>query len=122
MSQSKQKKVAVKQHDREAIAAQLQLLEDELKALSLWGGELKRPAAEVLASTNPFGVSSMEFHEWLEYILIARFRELLAQAEPLPSKMLVHTYAQEYYRGKWAEHRQLIVILQDLDKLINLVP
>lgn len=120
MSQQKKEQAAAKQHDREAIVAQLQLLEDELKALSLWGGELKCPAAEVLATTNPFGVGSMEFHEWLEYILIARFRELLAQDNPLPSKMLVHTYAQEYYRGKWSEYRQLIGILQGLDKLINL--
>lgn len=120
MNQQKKKQVAAKQHDREAIAACLQSLEDELKALSLWGGELRCPASEILTSPNPFGAGIMEFHEWLEYIFIARFRELLAQESPLPSKMLIQPYAQEYYRGKWFEYRRLIGILHDLDKLINL--
>lgn len=109
-----------KQHDKEAIAKQLQLLEDELKALELWGGSEGRPSAEALASPNPFGIDSIEFHEWLEYILIERLRELLDKELPLPEKMMVHTYAQEFYRGQWGQYRKLIGILQSLDRLISL--
>lgn len=108
------------QHDKDAISSQLQALEDELRALELWGGVEKRPSAEALASPNPFGIDAIAFHEWLEYILVERLRELLEQDQPLPEKMMVHTYAQECYRGEWGKYRKLIGILQALDKLITL--
>ena len=86
-----------KQHDRKAIAEHLQQLEDELHALELWGGSAKRPSDQVLAQLSPMGINEIEFHEWLEYVLVERFRELLEQELPLPDYMLVHTYAQEVY-------------------------
>ena len=107
-----------KQHDRKAIAEHLQQLEDELHALELWGGSAKRPSDQVLAQLSPMGINEIEFHEWLEYVLVERFRELLEQELPLPDYMLVHTDAQEVYRGEWGKYRKLIGILQELDKLI----
>lgn len=109
-----------KQHDRKAIAEHLQQLEDELHALELWGGSAKRPSDQVLAQLSPMGINEIEFHEWLEYVLVERFRELLEQELPLPDYMLVHTYAQEVYRGEWGKYRKLIGILQELDKLISI--
>lgn len=109
-----------KQHDRKAIAEHLQQLEDELHALELWGGSAKRPSDQVLAQLSPMGINEIEFHEWLEYVLVERFRELLEQELPLPDYMLVHTCAQEVYRGEWGKYRKLIGILQELDKLISI--
>ena len=65
------------QHDRAAIAAQLSLLEQELKELELWGGAERRPSAEELASSLPFAMDTLEFHQWLEYILIERLHTQL---------------------------------------------
>lgn len=107
-------------HDHAAISQQLDLLEQELKALALWGGELKRPDPEALNSNTPFCIDTLEFHEWLEYIMIERFRQMLAMSAPLPQKMQIHTYAQERYRGEWSKYRKLIGILQSLDRLISI--
>lgn len=108
------------QHDRAAIAAQLSLLEQELKELELWGGAERRPSAEELASSLPFAMDTLEFHQWLEYILIERLRTQLATALPLPTAMMVHSFAQEAYRGQWGKYRRLIALLRELDELITL--
>ena len=38
----------------------------------------------------------------------------------LPQAMMTHTYAQEKYRGQWSNYRNLIGILQELDKLVTI--
>lgn len=107
-------------HDYVAIAAELDNLEAELKALELWGGERQRPDPEAINSNSPFCIDTLEFNQWLEYVLIERFREMLAASQPLPQKMQVHTYAQEHYRGQWSRYRNLIGVLQKLDRLISI--
>lgn len=107
-------------HDYQAIAAELDKLEAELKALNLWGGERKRPDPEKLNSNTPFCMDTLQFNEWLEYVLIERFRQMLSQSLPLPQKMQVHTYAQEHYRGEWGKYRSLIGRLQSLDRLVSI--
>ena len=107
-------------HDVAAIALKLEHLEQELKALELWGGAQQVPSVELLSSSQPFCLDTLEFHQWLEYILIARLRELIASQQALPRAMMVHTYAQEQYRGQWGKYRKLIGLLQELDALITL--
>ena len=109
-----------KQHDREAISAKLQELEDELKALTLWGGEKQRPHEKLAKPLGPFGVGEIEFHQWLEYVLLPNFRQLIAEEQALPEFMAVHPYAIEYYRNHWSQYRKLISILKELDQLISI--
>lgn len=101
------------------ISNYLNELEEELKALQLWGGEQGRPEEKAFLDPNPFCLDSMDFHQWLEYVLIAKFREMIAAENPLPDKMCVHTYAQEKYRGQWSKYRNLIVILRKLDEEVS---
>ena len=108
------------QHDVHAIKEQLDAIEQELRSLELWGGEDKRPSDSDLNSQTPFCLDTIEFHEWLEYVLIERFRIMIAAGAPLPAAMTVHTYAQEQYRGQWGVYRSLIGALQTLDNLITI--
>lgn len=112
--------VMASQHDIAAINTKLLHLEQELKALELWGGPAGMPSSEKFDSTTPFCLDTLEFHQWLEYVLIARLRELIALEAELPAAMMTHTYAQEKYRGQWGKYRKLIGILQELDALITL--
>ncbi len=109
-----------KKHDHQAILQELGNLEQELKALELWGGMEAHPSEKAMASIQPFALDTMEFHQWLEYVLIVRLREMIANSAQLPAAMMVHTYAQEQYRGQWTKYRNLIGILQKLDRLITL--
>lgn len=93
----------------------LGMLETELRRLNLWGGEEARPNEDAFKSSTPFCLDTMEFHQWVEYVLIARCRYLIENELPLPQNILVHTMAQEYYRGKWAEYKNFITLLKTLD-------
>lgn len=107
-------------HDINAIVEQLNKLEQELKDLNLWGGDALRPSDKDLSSTSPFCLDTIEFHQWLEYVLIARLRAMIEADMALPQAMMVYTYAQEKYRGQWSNYRNLIGILQELDKLVTI--
>lgn len=117
----KSKKImADKTHDREQIAKELDALEQELRALDLWGGESKRPNELLEQELMPFGAGVLEFHQWLEYIFISTFRFLLENNNTLPNYMAIHPYAEEFYKGQWSKYRKLIGILHRLDKLISI--
>lgn len=98
-----------------AIINILDELEQELKALDLWHGKLGRPAESAFLSKTPFCLDTMEFHQWLEYVLIAKLREIIDLELDLPATMITHTMAQEYYRGQWERYKNLIKILRKLD-------
>ncbi len=110
-----------KTHDRDAIKAALLNLEQVLRQMELWGGEQNRPSEKALNSQSPFCLDTIEFHEWLEYVLIDKLTMMLESEATLPEKMLVHTYAQEKYRGQWTKYRELIGALHKLDALITIV-
>lgn len=102
-----------------SVTAILNEIEQELKELGRWGGQEKRPAGKAFESTVPFFLDTMEFHQWLEYVLVAKFRALISLNKPLPSGMLIHTAAQEVYRGSWQQNIKLIALLKSLDDEIN---
>lgn len=104
-------------HDIQKIEQYLSLIEQQLKALELWGGEENTPEAHLLASDAPFCIDTLEFHQWLEYVLIKRMRHLIAHDLPLPQSMLIHPYAQEFYKEDLCRYNKLIMILKIFDKL-----
>ena len=101
----------------EAIIQALSNIEIELKRLKLWSDGKNRPVDEAFLSTTPFFMDSMEFHQWLEFVLIPRFYTLIKNGEALPSGVKIHPYAQEIYRGKWQEYKHLIQKIIEFDKL-----
>lgn len=105
--------------NKDIILAKLQDIEDDLKKLNLWGGLKNRPKEEAFLSHEPFCLDTMEFHQWLEYVLIDKFKYLIENNLDLPSNLLLHTIAEEYYRGEWRKYRSLIHTLRELDKCFN---
>ncbi len=98
------------------IALLLDEIELELRRLGYWQGDAGCPDAQAFCSTVPFCLDTMEFQQWLEYVLIARLRELMSKDRPLPERMLTAPMAQEVWRGRWNEHKQLIMLLKRLDE------
>lgn len=91
----------------------------ELKKLNLWSDGSNKPSNEAFLSNSPFFMDTMEFHQWLEFVLIPRFTLMVQNNEPLPQGVQIHPYAQEIYRGKWQEYKELITKLREFDKLFN---
>ena len=94
-------------------------LELELRRLGLWGGPARAPAAAAFESRTPFFLDTLEFHQWLEYVLISRLRALVGRRENLPRGALIAPCAEEYYRGRGAGFRRLIGLLRELDSLLK---
>lgn len=103
----------------ELVLSKIQDLEKELRFLELWGGVEKMPEEERLNSTAPFGVGVIEFHEWLEYVLIFKLRAMIENEMPLPEKISTHIFAQVNYREEQEKFNKLINILRELDLAIN---
>ncbi len=101
----------------EQIIKSLFEIEMALKSLKLWSDGKNRPEDKAFLSQTPFSMDTMEFHQWLEFVLIPRMLELVRNHEPLPLKVNIHPYAQEIYRGKWQEYKVLIQKLMEFDKL-----
>lgn len=88
-----------------------------LQEHQLWQSE--PPAAELLKSTEPFAVDTLEFHQWLQFIMIPEFEHRLEQNIELPKGFAISPMAEECWRGSWGERRELILVLRELDELFN---
>ena len=95
----------------------LQALEQELKQLGLWQQE--PPSAQALASTLPFCIDTLEFHQWLQFILIDRLRQMLVLAMTLPVQSALHPMASEVYKEEMLRMQQLVTLLAELDEALT---
>ena len=91
----------------------------ELISLGLWSYGDNKPESKAFLSTSPFFMDTMDFHQWLEFVLIPKISELIEQEALENFQCQIHTYAQEYYRGQWTEYKQLITKLKEFDKLFD---
>ena len=90
-------------------------LREQLQETNLW--EETPPAPEQLKSTEPFAVDTLEFHQWLQFIMIPEFEHRIQNRIDLPRGFAVSPMAEESWRGKWGERREIILTLRALDEL-----
>lgn len=95
------------------IAELLTELEQVLKAAELWASEPPHP--EKLLSSQPFARDTLDFEQWLQFIFIPRFQQLIEQQAPLPQNMAVLPMAQMSLPGEMLVH----IILQRLDEVVS---
>ncbi|MFA5493756.1 MAG: YqcC family protein [Porticoccaceae bacterium] len=99
------------------LADELLLLEAELRNLQLWHRE--EPSAEALASVEPFACDTLAFTEWLQFIFIPRFHQMILAGAPLPAKCDVTPMAEEYFKGSAVAVAGVLASLQRIDRLIT---
>jgi uncharacterized protein YqcC (DUF446 family) len=95
----------------------LKELEFTLQRLQLWQDEA--PSNEALASTQPFALDTLEFHQWLQFIMLERFRAMLAAGEPLPTAVSIYPMATEVYKEKTGQYALLLDVLARLDEELS---
>lgn len=104
--------------DRLKLAADILLrLEAELRRLGLW--QQKPPSAEALASELPFCCDTLDFHQWLQFVLIERMKTLIEAGQPLPTQSGIAPLAEEWFAGTDTDSRQLIGLLEEFDNLLS---
>lgn len=87
------------------VADQLLLIERELRRLDWWGSV--EPAAERLASVEPFCVDTLALEEWLQWIFLPRMKQVIEQQSPLPGACAIQPMAEM----AWAQEGERVVVL-----------
>lgn len=103
--------------DFNELEAILSEMETELRNLGLW--EVPEPATEAFQSESPFFLDTMDFSEWLHYVLIRRLREVMADSGNLPEKVRIFPYAYEYYNEDRSRYLGLLRSIHRLDSFFG---
>lgn len=99
-----------------ALADILLALEMQLRAHGLW--EQNPPSPQALASTAPFCIDTLGFHQWLQFIFIPRIKAIIESGAPLPHASGLVPIAEEFFRGTSDQGQSIIQVLQAFDDFI----
>lgn len=89
----------------------------EMQAIGLW--QQQPPAPEALASTQPFCVDTLDFSEWLQWLLLPRLEEMIARDLPLPQNSDIQPMAEEVFKQLEADTEQLLALIGRLDQALR---
>lgn len=98
---------------RQQVLALLDKLSGIMKERGYW--DVERPSAEALASQAPFAVDTLSFPQWLQFIFIVRFKNMLAAQQPLPTVISIAPMAYETLPDELA----LFELLTQIDLLVS---
>ncbi|MCP5206393.1 MAG: YqcC family protein [Hahellaceae bacterium] len=99
------------------IAETLLAIEASLKDLGLW--EDVSPPESAFTSDQPFFIDTMEFTQWLQFVLLVRVSDIISFNLPLPASSQIHPMAEEYFRCRTENADSLIGHLKIFDELIS---
>lgn len=92
-------------------------IEAELRLIGYWSGQ--PPEEQAFASSMPFFADRMGFEEWLQWVMVARFRALLDGALPLPERCQIAPMAEEALQLADQDLSRLLALLRELDALFS---
>ncbi len=92
-------------------------MEAELRRLDMWNSQ--PPSPEALASQQPFCIDTLEFHEWLQFILIYRMKIIIEADAPLPNASGILPMAEEFYKQDLEQVSALLNVIKRFDDLIT---
>jgi len=96
----------------ESVAQRIDAIEAEMRRIGLWQEEAPDP--ERLRFTRAFAGDTMTFEQWLQFIFIARVREIVAARGEFPSRSQVAAQAVREFDG-FDEASGLISLLSEFD-------
>ena len=71
-------------------------LQTELKLAGLWSDT--EPSKAPLSSIQPFGLDTLTFYEWLQFVFVKKLRLICDRRESLPDSSDVTTMAEEVFK------------------------
>lgn len=103
--------------DNQVLRQQLLLLldrvETEMSIVGMWSNTM--PALESFQSELPFFYDTMSFEEWVQWVYVARFREMIKTNQLLPRGSDVSPMAQESFKGRGLNCEGIITALRAFD-------
>ncbi|GGB83135.1 hypothetical protein GCM10011352_06210 [Marinobacterium zhoushanense] len=92
-------------------------IEREMRALDLWSQTM--PDAQALMSQQPFCIDTLEFHEWVQWLLLPRLQHLVLEQLPLPESCAVAPMAEEAFKLMEENTEHLLELLEQLDQAVT---
>lgn len=96
-------------------------IELEMRQLSLWTpeGSTKTPSPEALMSTQPFCIDTLEFPQWIQFVLLVRVKSLIEAGADLSARSDIAPMAEEYFRPLPQPTGNLVETIRRMDRLIS---
>jgi len=76
------------------------------------------PAAEALASTQPFCLDTLRFEQWLQWVFLPRMQQIIADCRPLPARSGIYSYAEHCLHKDDPQTGALLGTIRRFDELI----
>ena len=93
-------------------------LEMVMRQQGVW--QMPEPSEQDLASEQPFCIDTMDFDQWLRFVMLERFKPILAQGLPLPTPSNIASMAQTFYQGQGnGSNSAVIAALEAIDSCLN---
>jgi uncharacterized protein YqcC (DUF446 family) len=102
---------------RDELSILLRRLESELRAQGRWDD--CAPPPDALLSKEPFAVDTLDFDQWLQWILLPKMNRLLLQQLPLPANCAIQPMAEEVYGPDDAGGARITRIVGEIDALLT---
>jgi len=99
------------------ILQQLNNIENIMISTGLYSQE--SPPQVAFASELPFCCDQMQFHQWLQWVLIPGTRYLLAENRPLPYSNHIYAMAETELAGMSKDTDELLLAIRKLDELFR---
>ena len=89
-------------------------LEMAMRAANRW--QIEIPEKQAFMSVEPFAIDTMTFNQWLKFVMLPRFKQLIESGAALPSQCYIAPMAEEYFKLEDAVNSQPIIqVLQAID-------
>lgn len=92
-------------------------IEAEMRAWSLWTAT--PPADSALQSVQPFCIDTLNFWQWVQWIMVPRFRQMIEQQQPLPLGSNMAPMAEEAIGGGNIKNSKLTEYFNAIDRLLT---
>lgn len=115
----RKRKIAPMSDINTLLRQQLQQLETELRAASLWSAQ--PPSEAAMASTMPFMYDTLQIEEWLQWVFVPRLHALLDANAGLPGSCSVHPLAEHEWTNRLPNgtHGAALKLLAEIDATLT---
>jgi len=101
--------------DLPAFARLADRIEAELRELKAW--DATPPSPEAMANAGAFGMNTLAYTQWLQWVLVPRLRQVADGSFPVPPTSQVGVHAVREFDG-WNESMPLQHLLIEVDHLV----
>lgn len=96
----------------QALAIALDELVEQMRSHELWSDQ--QPDATALASTQPFCVDTLNFEQWLQYVMVPTFMSMIEREQTLPNQCDIQPMAQQTWQHKYQTVQDAIKAIDNM--------